>query len=339
MAGEPQIVAAPHPSKRSVVLLARLLFLAVVLLPASGPAFAGEQDFAAWLEGVKQEALEAGIQPATVARALDGIEPMPRVIDLDQRQPENVRTYEDYLKHVVNAERRRAGREQLAKNRTLLNAVGQRYGVQPRFIVALWGIETSYGAAPGRFPVIGALATLAYEGRRGPFFRAELLNALRIVEQDGIDPAEMQGSWAGAMGQAQFMPSTFLAYAVSYSSDGKRDIWHRREDVFASIANYLAQCGWRADQTWGRVVRLPANFDNRLLGLDTAKTLKEWRTLGVRRSDGGLLPAKELTASVLRPGGQEGRAILVYDNFRALLKWNNSSYFASAVGFLADSME
>jgi membrane-bound lytic murein transglycosylase B len=339
MAGEPQIVAAPHSSKRSVVLLARLAFLAVVLLPAIGPAFAQEQDFAAWLEGVKQEALEAGIQPATVARALDGIEPMPRVIELDQRQPENVRTYEDYLKHVVNAERRRAGREQLAKNRMLLNAVGQRYGVQPRFIVALWGIETSYGADPGRFPVIGALATLAYEGRRGPFFRAELLNALRIVEQDGIDPAEMQGSWAGAMGQAQFMPSTFLAYAVSYSGDGTRDIWHRREDVFASIANYLAQCGWRADQTWGRVVRLPANFDDRLLGLDTVKTLKEWRTLGVRRSDGGPLPAKELTASVLRPGGQDGRAILVYDNFRALLKWNNSSYFASAVGFLADSME
>jgi membrane-bound lytic murein transglycosylase B len=320
-------------------VLARRIFLAVVLALAIGPAFAEEQDFATWLQGVKQEALEAGIQPATVARALDGLEPIPRVIELDQRQPETVRTYEEYLKHVVSAERRRAAREQLAKNRALLAAVGERYGVQPRFIVALWGIESSYGAAPGRFPVIGALATLAYEGRRGPFFRAELLNALRIVEQDGIDPAELQGSWAGAMGQVQFMPSTFLAYAVSYGGDGNPDIWHRREDVFASMANYLSQSGWHADQGWGRVVRLPKKFDQSLLGLGTVKTLKEWRALGVRTSGGRPLPATALTASVLRPGGDEGRTILVYDNFRVLLKWNNSSYFASAVGFLADSIE
>jgi membrane-bound lytic murein transglycosylase B len=324
---------------RCLPVLARRFLLAVVLLLATGPAFAQDQDFATWLEGVKQEAIEAGIQPATVARGLDGIAPDPRVIDLDHRQPEKVRSYEDYLKHVVNPDRRRAARQQLAKNRPLLDEIGRRYGVQPRFIVALWGIETSYGADPGRFPIIPALATLAYEGRRGPFFRAELLNALRIVEQDGVDPQEMQGSWAGAMGQAQFMPSTFLTYAVSYGNDGKRDIWHRREDVFASMANYLQQLGWRADQGWGRVVRLPKNFDRSLLGLDVTKTLKQWRALGVTRRDGKPLPATAVMASVLRPGGEEGRTILVYDNFRALLKWNNSSYFASAVSLLADSME
>jgi membrane-bound lytic murein transglycosylase B len=334
-----RIVAAPHPAKRSLVVLARRFCLAVVLVLAIRPAFAEEQDFPTWLEGVKQEALQAGIQPATVARALDGLEPIPRVIELDQQQPETVRTYEQYLKHVVSRDRRRAARRQLAENRALLKRVAERYGVQPRFIVALWGIETSYGGDSGRFPVIGALATLAYEGRRGPFFRAELLNALRIVDQDGLDPAELLGSWAGAMGQAQFMPSTFLAYAVSYSGDGNRDIWHRREDVFASMANYLQQIGWHADQSWGQVVRLPKTFDRSLLGLDTVKTLKEWRALGVRTGRGGPLPAKELTASVLRPGGGEGRTILVYDNFRVLLKWNNSSYFASAVGFLADSMD
>jgi membrane-bound lytic murein transglycosylase B len=334
-----RIVAPAHPSKKVLAVHRRRLLLAMVSLLAVRPAFADEPDFATWLEGLRQDALEAGIQPATLDRTLTGLEPIPRVIELDRRQPEKTRSYEDYLEHVVSADRRKAAREHLARNRALLAEIGQRYGVQPRFIVALWGIETSFGADPGRFPVIGALATLAYEGRRGPFFRAELINALKIVEQDGIDPSEMTGSWAGAMGQSQFMPSTFLAYAVSYSGDGKRDIWHRREDVFASMANYLSQSGWRADQTWGRVVRLPANFDPALLGLGVSKPLKEWRALGVRRSDGGPLPVKDLGASVLRPGGEDGRTILVYDNFRALLQWNNSSYFASAVGFLADSME
>jgi membrane-bound lytic murein transglycosylase B len=318
-------------------LVSMLLLLAVLLVAA--PAGAAEEDFATWLAGLRQDALAAGIRPATLDRALAGIEPIPRVIELDRKQPESTITYEGYLERVVTPDRRKTARDQLKANRKLLAEIYHRYGVQPRFIVALWGNETLFGRITGNFPVIPALATLAYDGRRSAFFRTEMLNALRMVDQYNVDPKDMLGSWAGAMGQSQFMPSSYLHYAVSYSGDGKRDIWHRREDVFASIANYLQQSGWHGDETWGRVVTLPAGFDPALLGFSVEKSLADWRKLGIRRADGGRLPARALQASVLRPGGDGGPTILVYDNYRVLLKWNSSNYFATAVGFLSDSME
>jgi membrane-bound lytic murein transglycosylase B len=320
-----------------VFALVPLLVLAASLLTAR-PAAAAEEDFPSWLAGMRQEAIAAGIRPATVDLAFNGLQPIPRVIELDRRQPEGTVTFTDYVNRVVNPERRKAARARLEENRALLDEIGRRYHVQPRFIVALWGIETSFGQAIGNFPVIGALATLAYDGRRSSFFRSELIDALKIIDEDHVDPKEMIGSWAGAMGQSQFMPSSFLRYAVSYRGDGKRDIWHRREDVFASIANYLAQSGWRDDQTWGRAVQLPAGFDPALVGLGVKKPLAAWKRLGVRRSDGGPLPVRDFEASIIRPGG-DGPALLVYDNFRVLMKWNSSSYFAGAVGVLADSME
>lgn len=323
-------------------MFARRLVLALLLsisLFAIAPARAAEEDFATWLAGLRRDALAEGIRPATLDRTLAGLKPLPRVLELDREQPENTVTYRDYLARVVSPERRAAAREKLRQNRKLLAEIGRRYGVQPRFIVALWGIETSFGEVTGRFPVIAALATLAYDGRRSTFFRKELINALRIVDEDGVDPKEMVGSWAGAMGQSQFMPSSFLLYAVSYSGDGKRDIWHRRGDVFASIANYLTQSGWRGDETWGREVMLPKGFAPALLGTGVTKSLAEWRRLGVRCADGGPLPQRSLEASVLRPGGDEGPAVLVYGNYRVLLKWNSSNYFASAVGLLSDSID
>jgi len=318
--------------------LAVLLLLMASLLLAK-PTWAADGDFERWLGGVRQEALAAGINPATIDRAFDGLEPIERVIELDRKQPETTVTFEHYLSRVVDAKRRQAARQHFAENRVLLTEIGRRYGVQPRFIVALWGIETNFGRVTGNFPVIAALATLAYDGRRSAFFRQELINALRIVDLDHVDPKQMLGSWAGAMGQSQFMPSSFLRYAVSYRGDGKRDIWHRREDVFASIANYLSQSGWRVDESWGRPVRLPPRFDPALVGPNIKKSVAAWAKLGVRRSDGGKLPAGPIEASVLQPGGSGGPAVLVYDNYRVLLKWNSSNYFASAVGLLADSMD
>jgi membrane-bound lytic murein transglycosylase B len=317
---------------------AALALVSLVALAAPSGA-ANPVDFPSFLAGVRQDALAAGIKSATLDRALAGLRPIPRVLELDRKQPEHVLTFAEYMERLVPPQRIEAARARLAENRPLLDEIGAKYGVQPRFIVALWGVESDFGRGTGGFPVIGALATLAYDGRRSAFFRKELLNALKILDHGDIAPEAMMGSWAGAMGQSQFMPSSYLSYAVGWRGDGRRDIWNRKEDVFASIANYLSRVGWRSDQNWGREVRLPPGFDRSLAGIDSVRPLAEWQRLGVRRADGGDLPAAESAAALVRPGGDDGPSLLAYDNFRAILKWNNSLFFASAVGRLADGME
>lgn len=322
-----------RPDRRSI-----LAILAVAAL-VPGVARAQDDGFAHWLDGFRRDALAQGISRPTLDRAFAGVAPIPHIIELDRRQPETTLTFDEYITRVVTPQRRAEARAHLAENSALLDAVGHRYGVQPRFIVALWGIETNFGTRTGGYPVIAALATLAYDGRRAAFFRGELMKALLIVEREHIDPQEMLGSWAGAMGQSQFMPSSFLRFAVSYRGGAAPDIWHRRDDVFASIANYLAQSGWRGDETWGRRVTLPAHFDSARAGLPQRHSVSEWGRLGVRRVDGKPLPASDIAASVILPDGVGGPALLVYNNFRTLLRWNNSNFFATAVGFLADSVQ
>jgi membrane-bound lytic murein transglycosylase B len=312
---------------------------AVVTSLLAGSAGAATQPFAVWLDGVRQEALTQGISPATVAAALDGVAPIERVIELDRRQIEGQITYQEYRERLLSKERIDRGRALLQEHRALLEQVAAEYGVQPRFIVALWGIETSYGTWMGSTPVIGALATLAYDGRRAAFFRSELLHALRILDEGHIKPEAMLGSWAGAMGQSQFMPSSFVRNAVDYDGDGRRDIWGSLPDVFASIANYLARAGWNDRRTWGREVGLPAELGAGIDGLEVRRSLPDWDELGVRRADGAPLPAVALEASLLRPDGGQGPAYLVYDNFRVLMAWNRSTYFGLTVGQLADLIE
>ena len=296
----------------------------------------GAEGFTEWREGVRTEALSLGISASTFDAAFLGIEPIPRVIELDRSQPEVTITFAQYLERVVPESRVNQGRELLAKHRELLEPIGREYGVPPRFIVALWGIETSFGNFLGGFPVIGALATLAHDGRRSAYFREELLNALRILEDGHITPDAMVGSWAGAMGQSQFMPSSFVQYAVDHDGDGKRDIWGTHADVFASAANYLAQAGWQAGEIWGREVQLPVGFDQDLTGLKVKKTLAEWQAMGLRRANGTDLPQAAMSGSVVLPGGEGGPAYLVYDNYRTIMRWNRSFYFATSVGLLAD---
>ena len=318
-----------------IVVLGALLALAL----QARPGRAAEVDFGTWLAGVRQEAIGQGLNPQSVTRALAGAHPIDRVLELDRHQPETTLTFEQYIELVVSPQRLQQGRQNFVEHRALLEQVSRRYAVQPRFIVALWGIESNYGKGSGDFPEISALATLAYDGRRSAYFRKELMAAIKIVDQGWVRPEDMLGSWAGAMGQCQFMPSSYLRFAVSFNGDGRRDIWHRHEDIFASIANYLAQSGWHGDETWGRRVLLPTGFDAGLAGLSNRKPLAEWQRLGVRALDGRDLASREREASLILPDGPGGTALLAFDNFRATLKWNNSSYFAAAVGYLADGVE
>ena len=298
----------------------------------------GAESFAEWREGVRNEALEIGISAAIFDAAFADVEPIPRVIELDRSQPEVTLTFDQYVERVVPESRVAKGRKLLAEHRDLLEPIGRKYGVPSRFIVALWGIETNFGQYLGGFPVIASLATLAYDGRRSAYFRQELLHALQILEDGHITPEAMMGSWAGAMGQSQFMPSSFVNYAVDHDGDGRRDIWGTQGDVFASAANYLVQAGWRAGETWGRRVTLPAGFDHSLTGLEVKKALAEWQALGLRRADGSDLPQADISGSVVLPGGEGGPAYLVYNNYRTIMRWNRSFYFATSVGLLADGI-
>ncbi len=317
---------------------ALLITFAVSAVAADGPRKAAPvPGFGAWLDSVQAEARQRGWDSPSVRTALRDAEYLPRVIELDRKQPSRTFTLRQYLDRVVTEQRVQRGTRLLRTHRALLDRVANRYGVQPRFIVALWGLETSYGSITGGFSVISALATLAYDGRRSAFFRKELLNALKILDEGHITPDRMKGSWAGAMGQSQFMPSSFLTYAVDYNRDGKRDIWSSLEDVFASAANYLSRAGWRDDQTWGREVRLPGGFDPDLASLKVRKRLSQWQRMGIRRADGRDLPTRDLMASVVWPStGVNEPAYVVYNNYRVLLRWNRSHHFAVSVGLLSN---
>jgi membrane-bound lytic murein transglycosylase B len=313
----------------------RRLSFALILCVAAVPALA-QPDFGAWLQELRKEASGKGISEATLDAALTGIEPIPRVIELDRKQPEFTLTFDEYMQRVVPDSRVAKAREKLAENRELLNEVSRKYGVQPQFIVAFWGVETDFGRVTGGFKVIPALVTLAFDGRRSTFFRRELFHALTIVDGGHIKPQDMLGSWAGAMGQPQFMPSSFTGYAVDYDGDGRKDIWTTKADVFASAANYLASYGWRGDKRWGREIALPQGFDMALVGDKTSKPVSEWADLGVVLRDGTPLPKADLKASIIMPVKTGGPAFLTYGNYNVILKWNRSHFYALAVGHLAD---
>lgn len=315
----------------------RLVLGSSLLLPGLvGRAEAG--DFDSWLAELRRDAAAAGVGRATLDRALKGLRPIEEVVELDRRQPETRLTFAEYRRKVISESRINRGIERLRQHRPLLEQVSRRYGVAPATIVALWGLESSYGEFKGRFPVVGSLATLAWEGRRAAFFRKELIAALKILDRGDISPEGMYGSWAGAMGQCQFMPSTYLGYAADFDGDGRRDIWQSLPDVFASIANYLDRAGWDGGEIWGREVTLPRSLDRRHVGLGTRATLAEWRARGVRRADGSPLPDAALEASLVETDDGAGPAFLVYNNFRTIMVWNRSTYFALSVGLLADEL-
>lgn len=349
---------------RALAIVAAAL---VSLLAAAGPAraemgvgaaAAGAPDdvqtrpgapatFDRWLAELLEEARQRGFSDALLERTLAGVQPLPAVLERDRNQPETTVTFEQYVERRVTPEVIRRGRALLRDHAPLLVRVRDAYDVPPPYVLAVWGLESDFGRHAGRTPIFQALATLAWEPRRASFFRLQLYDALTMVDQGLIDAASMLGSWAGAMGQPQFLPSSYLAYAVDFDGDGRRDIWTSHADTFASIANYLKHHGWRGDQTWGRPVRVTAAVSGRIAEEVPSRAsgcramretrgpapLARWQRLGVRRADGGDLPAVHRDATLVRAGA---RHFLVYDNYDALLRYNCSHHYALTVAMLAE---
>ena len=312
------------------IVFALLLFF---FLP---PLIAQEQTFAEWREQLRAEAFSLGISEKTLL-AIDGLEaPIERVLELDNAQPEFIQTFTRYLSLRITPLQINRGQALLRQYAVLLEEVRQRYGVQPHYLVSFWAIESNYGRATGGFSVLQALATLAFDPRRADFFRTELLTALKIIDDGHIAVDNMSGSWAGAMGQLQFLPSVFARYGIDGDNDGKIDIWNSLPDIFHSAANFLSQSGWRGDERWGREVLLPSNFDFSLTGTRTRKPLQEWNDLGIIQMNGSPIPVANMQASVILPAGAGGPAFLTYANFRATMVYNPSTFYALTVGHLAD---
>ena len=294
--------------------------------------------FEQWIERFKDQAVAQGVSRATVDRAFQGVSLNSRVIELNQRQPEFTRPIWEYLDGAVSSRRIRQGQGLLNQHRQLLARISRQYQVDPRYLVAIWGLESDFGRVFGGFDVIEALATLAYQGRRQEFGREQLLAALRIVDRGDIPADQMVGSWAGAMGHTQFIPTTFLSYAVDFDGDGRRDLWHSIADALASTANYLSRAGWRENLPWGYEVSLPVDFDWDLSDADVRRPLMRWQHYGVRLPGGQPLPELEAQAALIAPAGHRGPAFLVTDNFRAILRYNNATSYALAVGHLGDRL-
>lgn len=292
----------------------------------------------AWVSAFRARAEAAGIGRATLAAAFRGAGYLPGVVERDRRQTEFTRGLQDYLAIMASEERVRTGRAAFAGRRALLSEIEARYGVPAHVVAAIWGVESRFGERRGDIPVISATSTLAYDGRRGAFFEKQLMAALKIIQRGDVSAARMTGSWAGAMGHTQFIPTTFEAYAVDFRGDGRRDIWSDDPtDALASAAAYLSRSGWRKGQSWGLEVRLPGDFNAGLAGRGTKKSAGEWAALGVRAAGGGRLPDHG-AASVLLPEGKGGPAFLVYRNFSVILRYNNSENYAIAVGHLSDRL-
>jgi membrane-bound lytic murein transglycosylase B len=323
------------------------LILGLLGVMAAVAAAQPVQSFDAWLADFLAEARSRGYGEELLAQTVVGLTPLPRVLESDRGQPEVKLSFEEYLRRRVKQETVRRGRELAAHHQELLGRVHHVYGVPPPFILAIWGLESSFGQHGGDIPVVQALATLAWEGRRGPFFRAQLYDALTMVQRRRIDAQSMRGSWAGAMGQPQFLPSSYLTFAVDFDGDGRRDIWTSPADTFASIANYLVGHGWRPDEPWGREVRVTAVVAERIAGRIGARDsgcramrsmigpapLSDWQRLGVRHIDGRAPSAGALDAGLVQAGR---RHFLVHGNYEALLQYNCANHYALAVALLAE---
>ena len=299
-------------------------------------AQASSDPFGRWVNGVWPEARKKGVSRKMFARAFKGVSPDPDVLKRAEHQPEFVKPIWKYLETAVSKKRIANGRKMARKHRALLAKIEARYGVDRYTVLAIWGMETNYGSFRGDKNVIRSLATLGFQGERQKFGRSQLLAALKILQNGDITPKKMTGSWAGAMGHTQFIPTTYAANAVDFTGDGRRDIWGSIPDALASTANYLKVSKWRPGETWGYEVNLPKGFNYALTGRKRIKTLAQWQELGVRRAKGKKFPRPDDRASIILPAGAMGPAFAIIKNFRSILRYNNATSYALAVGHLAD---
>jgi membrane-bound lytic murein transglycosylase B len=306
-----------------------------MLISMASAAQHGEQrsDWERWVQELRHEALAKGIRPEIFDTAFRGVHPSKRVQHFERSQPEKRLTYGEYRQSRIDPYRITLGRREYKKHQVLLEKIGAQYQVNPCVITALWGMESSYGRFRGDFPVIASLATLAYEGRRKSFFRSELFLALKIVNDQHVSLANFKGEWAGASGQTQFLPSSWYKYAVDYNGDGRKDIWNTLDDVLASIANYLKKNQWHDNEPWVVETTLPEDFDENLFGVENKRSLSEWLELGVEVPEH--LPS-HLQAAIIMPHG--GPALLAFHNFNVIKTYNNSTFYAGSVGYLADKI-
>jgi len=313
-------------------------FILILILLTSLAVAQQKQSWPEYVKGLRAEALAQGIRPEVFDEAFAGIkEPNRKVLHLDKTQPEKRIEFLKYRSTRADAYRIKMGRKEFKKHQQLLQNIGNEFGISPCFIASIWGLETSYGNFMGSFPVIKSLATLAYDNRRAKFFRKELMLALHILNDGHVELKNFKGEWAGASGHPQFLPSSWHKHAVDYNKDGHKDIWNSHADAFASIANYLVNSGWQNNKPWAVAVQLPSGFDKSVIDSKTIKTLGEWKALGIRAQQGETLPQENfLKARVVFPDG--GPAMLAFNNFFVIMRWNNSTYYAGTVGYLAEKI-
>ena len=315
--------------------IGNFLFTSIFVSFISFNSFA-ETTFDKWLEDFKREAITKGISQFTL-QVLNDAKPIKKTIKLDRNQPEFKLTFEEYKKRIVSDYRINKAKNEFLKNKDLLDKISKKYNVQSRYIISLWAIESNFGNNMGDFNLFHTLSSLAYDGRRSEYFRSELISALIIIENEMVDNQNIKSGWAGALGQCQFMPSSYLKYAVDENKDGKIDIWNTKEDVFGSIANYLSKNGWKGNLIWGRNVSTKGVKD--ILKYNKKnKKINDWSKIGIKKNDGTNLPLVNINAKLLIVDKMRKNSFLVYNNFETLLKWNRSNYFALSVGLLSDKI-
>ncbi|QYK11113.1 lytic murein transglycosylase [Shewanella mangrovisoli] len=327
--------SAPTSSGNSQTAIAETQ-AAVQEMPLSDTIAAHAAAFPTCVANLQERARTEGLSEATIQDTVASLQFVPKVIELDQAQPEFSQTFNNYFTKRATDWRVNEGRRLLKKHRALLDKLAQEYGVPPQYILSFWGLETNYGSYKGKMSVLDSLATLACEPRRSGYFTTELMQALKLKEKYGFDKSTMVGSWAGAMGHTQFMPSAYAKYALDGDGDGKADLWNSTEDALTSAANFLQHLGWQRNERWGREVILPRNFSYENLGAKQAQPLSQWAAQSVVQSNGLPLPAIDMKASLYLPSGHTGPAFLGYENFNVIMRWNRSEFYAITVGHLAD---